>query len=129
MYKQATPRVLVIDDDVSLLRVIRLSLRYEGFDVQTARDGLEGLEKVEAGDFDLVLLDLQMPRMDGRAFYRELRSRGHEVPVVILSAYGAQEALADLQAQGAVGKPFDPSVLVSSIRRVLSPAAGDGVGL
>ena len=111
-------RVLVVDDDEALLRMLRLTLASAGCQVTTAGDGLEGLDKFEAGRFDVIVLDLQMPRMDGRAFYRELRERGHTPEVVLLSAYGAREALRELGVSAAIPKPFDPDVLVETVRRV-----------
>jgi DNA-binding response OmpR family regulator len=116
---ETSRRILVLDDDLTLLRVIRLSLSLEGFEVSTAADGVEGLEHIEGSHFDLVVLDLQMPRMDGRSFFRALRQRGHEVPVLILSAYGAEEARLELNAEGAISKPFDPSDLVNNIWQLL----------
>ncbi|HEX5368131.1 MAG TPA: response regulator [Dehalococcoidia bacterium] len=113
------PRILVIDDDRSVLRAIRLTLILDGFEVETASDGLEGLDQLNDADFDLVVLDLQMPGMDGRTCFREMRSRGYEMPVLIISAYGAETARAELQADGAVGKPFDPDMLVEKIRSLL----------
>ena len=100
----ATPRrILVLDDDLTLLRVIRLSLSLEGFAVSTASDGIEGLEHIDDAPFDLVVLDLQMPRMDGRTFFRELRQRGHEVPVLmgVLTCNTYEQA--EARAGGAVG--------------------------
>ncbi len=111
--------ILVVDDDPNLLRSVRLSLVLEDFSVETARDGLEALEKVDKATFDLIVLDLQMPRMDGRTFYREMRSLGLDTPVVVLSAYGAEAACAQLGADGAVAKPFDPDRLLDEIRRLL----------
>jgi DNA-binding response OmpR family regulator len=124
--QQATaPRILVIDDDQSLLRSIRLSLLLEGYSVETALDGIHGLEQVEAGEIDLVILDLQMPRMDGRSFFREIRSRGYTMPVLILSAYGADGARNELQAEDAIGKPFDPAFLVEKIKGLLPDPANE----
>jgi DNA-binding response OmpR family regulator len=119
----AVARILVIDDDRSVLRAIRLSLIVDGFDVETAGDAFEGLSQLGSSDFDVVILDLQMPVMDGRACYRELRSRGYTMPVLILSAYGAESARDELQADGAISKPFDPDVLVEEIRSLLPDAA------
>jgi DNA-binding response OmpR family regulator len=122
-------RVLVLDDDPSLIRTIRLALILEGFEIETASDGLEGLDLAEKFSFDLILLDLQMPKMDGRAFYRELRKRGHATPVIVLSAYGAENARNELEANGAIAKPFDPDVLVEVIRRTLATSPiGSGPG-
>jgi two-component system response regulator QseB len=118
---ESGPRILIIDDDRSVLRAIRLTLVLDGFVAETASDGAEGLKQVALSAYDLVVLDLQMPVMDGRAFYQELRARGHQMPVLILSAYGAENARAELKAEGAIAKPFDPDVLVAKIRSMLPP--------
>jgi len=123
----APHRILVLDDDPSLLRAIRLTLVLEGFEVETAADGVLGLEQLAKNDFSLIVLDLQMPRMDGRTFFQELRGLGHEMPVLILSAFGAEVARQELGADGAIAKPFDPDDLVSAIRRLLAEcSATDG---
>jgi two-component system chemotaxis response regulator CheY len=112
------PRVLVIDDDQALLRMIRLSMTFDGFDVATAQDGIAALEQMDTSEFDVVVLDLQMPRMDGRTFFHEMVSRGHRPKVVVLSAYGAEEAQRELKIAAAVPKPFDPDDLIETVRRV-----------
>jgi two-component system, NtrC family, response regulator GlrR len=113
-----TPRVLVIDDDQALLRLLELSMSSDGLEVGTARDGKEALEELDQEDYDVVILDLQMPRMNGRAFFHEMISRGHKPKVVILSAYGAEEAQRELDVAAAVPKPFDPDVLIETVRKV-----------
>jgi DNA-binding response OmpR family regulator len=112
-------RVLLVDDDPALLRMLALIFRTEGFDVLTARNGVEALDVIVAQPVDAIVLDLQMPVMDGREFYREVRTRGLEIPVVILSAYGAEEARRELGAPAAVTKPFDTDLLVNEVRRLL----------
>ena len=92
----------------------------EGFAVTTAEDGFVGLQRMLAQDFDLVILDLQMPRMDGRAMFAEMRMQGFTVPVLILSAYGADAARSELQADAALDKPFEVTVLVNRVRSLLS---------
>jgi DNA-binding response OmpR family regulator len=116
------PRVLVIDDDQALLRMVRLAMSSDGLDVTTARDGVEGLEQLDAGEFDVIVLDLQMPRMDGRGFFREMAVRGHTPQVVILSAYGAHDAQRELKVAAACPKPFDPDDLIETVRRVARDA-------
>ena len=111
-------RVLVIDDDEALLRMVRLCLRTAGMFVVTADDGRAALESLEDGDFDVIVLDLQMPGMDGRTFYREKASSGHDEPVIILSAYGAEEARRQLGAAAAMAKPFDPDTLIETVLQV-----------
>jgi DNA-binding response OmpR family regulator len=119
----AQPRVLVIDDDQALLRMIRLAMASDGLDVATARDGAEGLEQLDSNSYDVIVLDLQMPRMDGRTFFHEMSARGHDPQVVLLSAYGALEAQRELKVAAAVPKPFDPDHLIETVRRVAARAA------
>ena len=116
-------KVLLIDDDPALVRMIRLALLSEGLEVDTAADGLLGLEAVERAQYDIIVLDLQMPNLDGRGFFREYRARGGTTPVVLLSAYGAQTARSELNAEAAVTKPFDPVVLIRTIRTLLPEEA------
>ena len=118
--KNGSPRVLVVDDDQALLRMIRLSMTFDGFDVAIAQDGIAALEQLDAAEFDVIVLDLEMPRMDGRTFFHEMTSRGHRPKVVILSAYGAEEAQRELKIAAAVPKPFDPDDLIETVRRVTS---------
>ncbi|MGE0058703.1 MAG: response regulator [Dehalococcoidia bacterium] len=113
-------RILVVDDDVNLTRLLRAILRTSGFEVVTCGDSTEGLTIAENQDFNLIILDLRMPVMDGRTFYRELRQRGVKVPVVIASAYGARAAQAELGAQAAIEKPFDPDRLIDTVNRILT---------
>ncbi|HEX5141592.1 MAG TPA: response regulator transcription factor [Dehalococcoidia bacterium] len=122
-------RVLLVEDDPSLVRMMRLALRAEGFQVTTANDGIEGLECLDAApeDFAVIVLDMQMPRLDGRGFYRQMRDRGYETPVVVLSAYDADQARIDLQAEASISKPFDPRDLIATISR-LAPSAGEESG-
>jgi two-component system response regulator CpxR len=113
-------RILVVDDDVAMSRMIRLTLVTEGYTVTTALDGVEGLQALALEDFALVVLDLQMPNMDGRAMFIEMKRLGIEIPVVLVSAYGAEAAREELKAAGAVSKPFDTSVLLDRIRAILT---------
>jgi CheY-like chemotaxis protein len=112
-------RVLVVDDDVNLARLLRAILRTSGFEVVTSSDSTAALDMVSEQQFNVIILDLRMPVMDGRTFYRELRGRGHNTPVVISSAYGARAAQAELGAQAAIEKPFDPDKLVQTVSRLL----------
>ena len=112
-------RLLVVDYYYAMARMIRLTLISEGYSVTTASDGIQGLEKLERGSYALVVLDLQMPNMDGREMFTEMKRRGISVPVVIVSAYGAEAAREELNAAAAVRKPFDTAVLLELIQRLL----------
>jgi two-component system response regulator PrrA len=112
------PNVLIIDDDTALVRMLRLTLRDGGFDVASASNGREALESVSEHEPDVIVLDLQMPVMDGRTFFHELRSRGFDVPVLILSANDGRRAQRELNAEGYLDKPFSPDVLVREVARL-----------
>jgi CheY-like chemotaxis protein len=105
----------MLDDDPALVRMAELALTIEGFRVSTAGDGLAGLACLEAQSFDAIVLDLQMPRMDGRTFLRTIRERGINTPVVIVSAYEPGQARAQLDAEAFIKKPFEPEMLVEVV--------------
>ena len=116
-------RILVVDDDVNLLRLLRTILIAEGFEVLTSGDGFSAIDLVAGERPDLIILDLQMPGMDGRTVYRELRMRGLNTPVLIASAFGAQAAQLELGAQASIEKPFDPDRLVEVVNTMLGGPA------
>jgi DNA-binding response OmpR family regulator len=100
--------------------MVGATLSIEGFQVRVAHDGAEALESIDGQPPDAVLLDLQMPVMDGRECFKVMRGRGFLMPVVIVSAYGAEAAQRELGADGFVNKPFDPDNLVAVVRRALN---------
>ena len=114
-------RILVVDDDPGLNRLVRAILRSAGFDVTTAADGRQALAIALAQHFDAVVLDLLMPELDGRGFFREFRAAGETSPVLIVSAYGAHDAQRELGAEGSITKPFDPEVLLHTLDNLLVP--------
>ena len=88
--------------------MLRITLLSEGFSVEVAGDGQQALDALERVQPDLIVLDLQMPVMDGRSFYRAFRQRGFTTPVLVLSAYNAEAAQEELGAEAFLGKPCDP---------------------
>ena len=107
--------ILVVDDDSSLRRMLKLTLKQEGFRVCTAVDGEQALEELDRCAPDIIVLDLQMPVMDGRTFYRALREMGRKTPVLIVSADGAASAAQELNADDYLAKPFSPDVLMAKV--------------
>jgi CheY-like chemotaxis protein len=111
-------KLLIVDDDAALLNL--LSAMFSGdFEVITVRDGFEALQMVPALSPDAIVLDLEMPGMNGRSFFHELRAKGHDMPVLLLSAYGAAAARVELGAQAHVNKPFEPSELHDAVTRLI----------
>ncbi len=118
-------RILIIDDDTELCALLDEFLSREGFETNVAHDGARGLERARTEAFDLVVLDLMLPQMDGLALLRQLREVSR-VPVIILTARGEGEdriAGLDSGADDYLGKPFNPRELVARIRAVLRRAA------
>ncbi|HEY4426267.1 MAG TPA: response regulator transcription factor [Pyrinomonadaceae bacterium] len=124
-------RILVVDDEPQLTRVLRTGLKSRGYDVRAAADGLAGFEAFNDWHPDLVITDLAMPNVDGLELCRRLRAIS-QVPIIVLSAKGEEktkvEAL-DLGADDFVTKPFGIDELLArvraSLRRAKSPASNE----
>ena len=115
-------KVLVVEDDLSILTGVSMSLRFEGYEVLQAQDGRSGLQKTIDENPDLLVLDLMMPQMNGYEVLEELRKRGNQTPVVVLSAKGLERdriAGLNLGADDYVAKPFSLDELLARIRAVL----------
>jgi two-component system KDP operon response regulator KdpE len=115
------PRILVVDDESQLTRVLRTGLTAHGYEVRTAADGVEGLKQANDWRPDLIITDLAMPNMDGLDLCRKIRSVS-QVPVIVLSAKGEEkikvEAL-DLGADDFITKPFGIDELLARVRAAL----------
>ena len=122
------PRILVVDDETQLTRVLRTGLKSRGYDVRAAADGLSGFETFSDWHPDLVITDLAMPNMDGLELCRRLRAIS-QVPIIILSAKGDEkikvQAL-DIGADDFVTKPFGIDELLARIRASLRRASACG---
>ncbi|MEL7028180.1 MAG: ATP-binding protein [Pseudomonadota bacterium] len=123
-------RVLVAEDNAINQKVVAGILEQLGFDFVLVEDGAEALEAARGGDFDVVLMDIRMPRMDGLAATREIRKledAAGRVPVIALTANASEQdrqACVEAGLTGHVDKPIDPGELLAEIRR-LAPAAAD----
>jgi CheY-like chemotaxis protein len=110
--------VLIVDDDTETLAVERQLLSENGFRVVEAHDGVEALRVVQEDPPAVVVLDVQMPGMDGPSFARELRMALRRVPLVILTGVADPRHEADrCNAEAYLSKPFDADELVSVVRR------------
>jgi DNA-binding response OmpR family regulator len=119
--KNRPRRILLVDDDASLLVVLAEQLREDGYDVGTARDGSEAMRRLEAGWPDLILLDLMMPRVDGLALARQIKADA-DLPIIVLSAIDTADSkarLLDEVAEDYVSKPYHYPELRARIERVL----------
>jgi DNA-binding response OmpR family regulator len=119
-------RILVVDDDENILSLERTILEQKGFAVTTADGGAEALKILGEQDFDLVLLDVMMPEIDGFTVCRRIKEepRTKEIPVIFLTAKGGGEALAEGFESGAImyiNKPFTANKLLTIVNTMLEP--------
>jgi DNA-binding response OmpR family regulator len=118
-------KILIAEDEPDIRELITLTLQFNGFDVTSARDGAEAVEIAQRGQFDLILMDVRMPRMTGYEACRRLRELDatKDIPIIFLSAKGQEaEVQQGLQA-GAdqyILKPFAPDMLSRKIKEVLN---------
>ncbi len=110
--------VLIADDSETILLLMRTRLELAGYEVTTAADGQEVVDRVAERAPDLLLLDAMMPRKSGIDALRELRAAGHEIPALIVSAHqnpGDADAPSDLEIDGFVTKPIDFERLLAEV--------------
>ena len=115
-------RILVVDDEPSIVDSVATVLRYEGFDVDVAHSGRGALEMAQGGLFDLIVLDVMLPDLDGLEVTRRLRSDGLDVPVLFLTAKSdVEDRIAGLSVGGDdyVAKPFALMEIVARTRAIL----------
>ena len=116
-------KILIVDDEPRIRELIREHLQYAGYVCEEAGDGSAALSLLSGGGFDLVILDVMMPFMDGMTCLREMRARHINTPVIILTARGEEyDKLAGLEggADDYVVKPFSPRELVARVKAVLN---------
>ncbi len=111
-------RILIVDDNAQNLYIARFLLEHAGFEVAEAYSGMACLDLCEHQAFDLILMDIQMPGMDGLQTMQALRDRGVNTPVVALTAKamaGDREAILSAGAQGYIAKPFEPAEFAAQV--------------
>ncbi len=115
-------KILVIDDEVEIRESLELLLTSEGYELTTAENGMQGIARLEAGGFDLVLLDLMMPDISGIQVLVEVRKKDRETPIFMLTAYGSVENAVQALKAGATDyftKPWDNEKLLLEIARTM----------
>ncbi len=115
-------RILVVEDEAKLAQFIELELKYEGYEVQVARDGLTGLTTARENNFDLVILDWMLPGISGLEICRRLRLTGNKVPIILVTAkdeVSDRVAGLDAGADDYVVKPFSVEELLARVRASL----------
>jgi two-component system alkaline phosphatase synthesis response regulator PhoP/two-component system response regulator VicR len=124
-------KILVCDDERSIVRLIQVNLERQGWQVVTAYDGKEGLEKIMAEKPDICVLDVMMPYMDGFEVLKNLRREPstQKLPVVMLTAKAQDKDVFEGYHYGAdvyLTKPFNPMELVTFIKRIIAGADSEG---
>lgn len=122
-------KILIVDDDDAIRTMVERVLRREKFEVESARDGFEAIEKLARNDYATVLLDLMMPRVDGHGVLRFLESERAEPPPVIVMTANVPSAMTAQSAAPVfriLSKPFDISQLLSHVRECADSTPIDG---
>jgi len=113
-------KVLVVDDEESFRHLLSVILEKEGYDVETAKDGQEALDKLAGGLFNEVLCDIRMPRMDGIEFLKEAKKARIDATIIMMSAYGTLDTAIEAMKLGAydyVSKPFKPDEIILTLTK------------
>lgn len=117
-------KILVVDDEAKIRAIIKEYAEFEGYAVSEAEDGMEAVEKVKAEDFDIIVIDIMMPRLDGYSACKEIK-KIKSVPVIMLSARGEEYDKLfgfEIGVDDYVVKPFSPKELMARIKAVLARA-------
>jgi two-component system response regulator AtoC len=113
-------KILIVDDEPNMLHMLSAVLQQDGFDPYTAETGHKALELISAGNFDFILTDVRMPGMDGLQLLENIRQRGIDVIVIVMSAYGNIELALEAIRKGAydyISKPFKTDEVVLTLRK------------
>ena len=118
----AAKKILIVDDEVMLVELLKIRLEDNGYDVTSANDGFEGLSKAIETSPDLIILDINMEGMDGYTMLKEIRKNDHikDTKVIMLTASGKNKELFEKEGiSGYITKPFDTEDFVSEVNGVL----------
>lgn len=123
-------KVLIIEDEVETATLVKRALELESVEAEIAKDGQEGIQKFEKNDYDLVLLDIKMPKMNGEDVLREIRKNDPFIDVIVytnFSEFADIKALTNIGIQGYINKgpQADLKELIDTIMRFLSPMSYD----
>lgn len=118
-------KILIVDDEKNIRNVIKEYAKFDGFETFEAEDGMQAVEMCRTQDFDLIIMDIMMPKLDGYSAVREIR-KTKQIPVIMLSARGEEYDKLfgfELGVDDYVTKPFSPKELLARIRAVMKRSA------
>ncbi len=121
-------RILLVDDEANVRTVFSDILKKESYLVKEAKDGPEAIKAIDEETFDLALVDLRMPHMDGIEVLENIKKRKPEIPVIVYTGYGSITSAVEAMRKGAfdyLNKPFSPQQLKSNIKKALEGAGGE----
>ncbi len=113
-------RVLIVDDEENLRSMLTMIIRKEGYDVDTSGDGRDALAKISGEEYDFVLCDLKMPKLDGLGLLRELQGSNGESTIIMMSAYGTMDTAIEAMKLGAydyISKPFKTDEIILTLKK------------
>ena len=116
------PKILIVDDEKAIRRTLKEILEYEKYDIEEAEDGEIGLEKIEKNNYDVIILDVKMPKKDGIEVLTEMQQKGIDTPVIVLSGHGNIETAVEAVKKGAfdyIPKPPDLNRLLITVRNAM----------
>ena len=114
--------ILIIEDDPDVLSTLVKQLKYFGFEVITASDGMEGMRKLDAGGYDLLITDIVMPFISGVGVVTALKEKTPHIPVIVMTGYGKEPEAAAMEQKADIvlAKPVKMSVLKDTIENLLT---------
>lgn len=116
------PKILIVDDEKAIRRTLKEILEYEKYEIEEAEDGEIGLEKIEKNNYDVIILDVKMPKKDGIEVLTEMQQKGIDTPVIVLSGHGNIETAVEAVKKGAfdyIPKPPDLNRLLITVRNAM----------
>ncbi len=111
-------KILIVDDDQSILRLYQEELEEDGYEIVTAANGKEGLEKFDAEDFDLVSLDIHLPDIDGIKLLRQMKEKKPRLPIIMSTAYDYRDDFSVWASEAYIVKSADLSEMKAAIKKL-----------
>jgi CheY-like chemotaxis protein len=120
------PRILIVDDDLSQCESISLVLRRRGYTATTVNDGPDAIEKVKKRPFDIIFLDIKMPRMNGVEAYKRIKKIRPEANIIMITAHVSDDLVQEARQKGANGILYKPLDMDKLIRLIDEASKGSG---